>query len=116
MHGATTESKGGTAMPDPNHPLRPSFPFPNPPTAVQGRKGHGAWLRWRDRMGRALGNTLRRLRVPGAIRDVDIDDPVSGQRIQVSVGVLFTRLSVNGRDYYFRRVSGEFAGTGSGPA
>ncbi len=57
---------------------------------------------------------LNAIRLPGAIRDLDHIDPVSGQEVQIKVGVLFTRISINGRDYYFRRLSGRFDGTGSG--
>ena len=42
------------------------------------------------------------------------DDIVTGGVIEVKVGSLFTRLSVNGRDYYFDRITGRFAGTGQG--
>ena len=52
--------------------------------------------------------------LPGGIRDTTITDELTGQYIEVMVGVLFTRLSVNGRDYYFRRLSGRFDGTGMG--
>ena len=60
-----------------------------------------------------IGKLFRWLGVPGALRNVEISDDVSGQRISISVGVLFTKITVNGRDYYFRRFSGLFDGTGS---
>ena len=57
---------------------------------------------------------LNRLGVPGAVKDITINDELTGQVIEVRVGVLFVCLSVNGRDYYFRRLTGKFDGTGYG--
>ena len=61
-----------------------------------------------------VARMLRALRVPGIIRDVQIEDAVSGHSISITVGLLFTKVSVNGRDYFFRRLSGRLDGTGSG--
>lgn len=61
-----------------------------------------------------FGRLLQRLKIPGAVTDTIIEDGLTAQRIEVKVGVLFTRISVNGRDYYFDRVTGLFDGTGSG--
>jgi hypothetical protein len=55
-----------------------------------------------------------KLRLPGAIRDSMVEDEATGQRIEVRVGRLFTRISINGRDFYFDRFSGRFDGTGTG--
>jgi hypothetical protein len=41
-------------------------------------------------------------------------DGVTGQKVAVSVGDLFVRLSIDGRDYYFDRLTGRFDGTGLG--
>jgi len=72
------------------------------------------WQIWRGRLKESVGYLLNKIGVPGVIGDVDIDDGVTGQRIQVRTGRFFTRLSVNGRDYYFRRLTGRFDGTGMG--
>jgi hypothetical protein len=56
-----------------------------------------------------------RLRAPGAIRDAEIKDALTGQAVSVVVGVLYVRISVDGRDYYFDRVTGRFDGTGACP-
>ena len=61
-----------------------------------------------------LGRLLNRLRIPGPVRNNTIEDALTGQRIEIHVGVFFTRISVNGRDYFFHRVSGKFDGTGMG--
>lgn len=55
---------------------------------------------------------LNRLGVPGAIQPMQHRDALTGQRIDVHVGVLFTRITINGRDYYFDRVTGRFDGSG----
>lgn len=59
-----------------------------------------------------LGRLLNRLGFPGAIRDTQFRDAATGDEIEIQVGELFTRLSVNRRDYYFRRISGKFDGSG----
>ena len=61
-----------------------------------------------------IGKVFNLLSVPGAIKDIDIQDNLSGQNLKIRVGVLFTLISINGRDYYFSRLSGKFGGTGSG--
>jgi hypothetical protein len=62
----------------------------------------------------ALGAALKWLRLPGAISEANIQDPVTGDRVEIRIGNLYTRLSLNGRDYYFDRVSGRYDGTGMG--
>lgn len=66
-----------------------------------------------ERLRNSVGAFLNWLRVPGAIRSVEIDDDLSGQQIVVTVGRRFVRLSINDRDYFFDRVTGRFDGTGS---
>lgn len=62
-----------------------------------------------------VGRVLNRAHAPGAIRTMDYEDKLAGQHIAVSVGELYTCVSVNGRDYYFDRLTGKFDGTGSAP-
>lgn len=47
-----------------------------------------------------VGNLLRRLRVPGAIKPTEYRDRVTEDHLVVSIGPLFVRVSVNGRDYF----------------
>jgi len=61
-----------------------------------------------------IGRGLNWLKLPAAVRETSIMDSVSGQTITIHSGVLYTRISVNGRDYYFDRITGKFGGTGSG--
>lgn len=61
---------------------------------------------------RLMGRLFHFARLPGAIRSVVVDDEVTGQHVEVRVGSAFTVVSVDGRDYYFRRCSGRFDGTG----
>ncbi len=84
---------------------------PRPVTTVDSRFG-----RWRLRIQDAVRLTIARTIggvVPGAIRDFEHYDEVTGQQISVRVGLLYTRIRVDGRDYYFDRVSGRFDGTGT---
>lgn len=94
--------------------------FPGSPLP---RKGAGSpvasrrrspWLRFKDAFKVSLGATLNRFGLPGGVKDVEFEDQVTGQRVQIRVGALFTQISINGRDYYFRRISGKYDGTGMG--
>ena len=67
-----------------------------------------------DRIRMALGRLASWLGIPGFIRDTVIDDPVTGQQIEIRVSLLSVRLSVDGRDYYFGRFSGKLEGAGMG--
>ena len=60
------------------------------------------------------GRILNAMGAPGAIRSTELTDPLSGQKIEIRVGILFTRISINGRDYYFSRFRGRLDGTGCG--
>jgi hypothetical protein len=62
-----------------------------------------------------LGRALNLAAIPGAIQPMEFDDRLAGQRISTTVGELFVCVSVNGRDYYFNRITGRFDGTGSSP-
>ena len=53
-------------------------------------------------------------RSPGVIQTFSFNDALTGNMIIVSVGDRFTRLTINGRDYYVDRITGRFAGTGMG--
>jgi hypothetical protein len=79
-------------------------------------RGGATWLEIRTwRLRRWLGRTLNSFRAPGAIRDVEVQDALTGQRLKVLVGELFVCVNVNGRDYYFDRITGRFDGTGASP-
>jgi len=63
---------------------------------------------------RLFGHVLNSLRIPGPVRAYKIADPVNNQIITISVGESFTRISVNGSDYYFNRLTGKYEGRGTG--
>jgi hypothetical protein len=90
--------------------------FPATQVETPAESGASRFAIWRSRLKEWFCWALNRLGAPGAVRDVEIEDGGTGQKIEVRVGVLFTRISVNGRDYYFRRLTGRFDGTGSGCA
>jgi hypothetical protein len=73
-----------------------------------------AWDRITIRGTQIVGTMLRKLRAPGFIKDVEIQDETSGHSISVKSTALFTIVTVNGRDFFFHRLSGRFDGTGSG--
>lgn len=68
---------------------------------------------WRGRVREMFGRALNRVKIPGAVRDMSLTDELTGQDVSVTVGVLHVRISVDGRDYYFDRLTGHFDGTGS---
>jgi len=74
--------------------------------------GASRWTVACGRMRAAFGRLLNVLRLPGAVRDLKVIDSVTGQQLEIRVEPLFTRISVDGRDYYFGRISGRFDGTG----
>lgn len=59
-----------------------------------------------------VGRWLVRVGVPGFVADVEIHDDVTGHTIGVQTGPLFTRVTVDGRDFYFRRLTGRYDGAG----
>lgn len=67
---------------------------------------------WRGRFRGLIGGLLGKLGVPGLIKPVAIEDQVSGIKLSIHTGSLFSRISINGRDFYFNRLSGRFDGTG----
>jgi hypothetical protein len=69
----------------------------------------------KGRLRERLGRLLNRMGAPGVIRDMEVNDKAAGHTVAVAVGDLFVKLTVNGRDYYFDRVTGRFDGTGSVP-
>jgi hypothetical protein len=70
------------------------------------------WEILRSRLREGLGLVLRRIGIPGAISPMRYDDPITGDLMEVAVGPFYTRVTLNGRDYYFDRLSGRFNGTG----
>ena len=74
-----------------------------------------------ERLKRKLGQILLKLGVPGPVSDIVIcDQPTSlterllDSRYQVVVktSALYTTISVNGRDYFFDRLTGRYDGSG----
>lgn len=59
-----------------------------------------------------LGRLLDLLRVPGLVREMSHGDKLTNSYISVKYSRLFTIVHVNGVDYYFRRLTGKFDGTG----
>ena len=68
---------------------------------------------WKGRVRESIGRILNLARAPGAIQDMYVKDTLTGHEVALSVGDFFVRLSVDGRHYYFDRLTGKFNGTGS---
>lgn len=88
------------------------IPFPAP--GHPSRSGASLWVRMRTEISLLIGRLARHVGVPGAITNIDIHDSVSGYHLVVRIGVFYTCVSVDGRDFYFYRWSGRLDGTGSG--
>lgn len=88
--------------------------FPTERTSHPARAGATALDIAKGRLREWIGAVANRVGVPGAIQPTEIKDQATGQHIAVTVSALFVRLRVNGRDFYFDRVTGRFDGTGSG--
>jgi hypothetical protein len=89
------------------------IPFPAERVPRSAQLGATNFDILRGRARQWLGRILSRVGMPGSIKPVEFDDKFTGQHIAVSVGELFTCISVGGRDYYFDRLTGRFDGAGT---
>ncbi len=87
--------------------------FPAERTSRAARNGATALDTIKSRLRETIGKIANRLGLPGAVQPVEIHDPATGQRITIAVGAVMVRVTVNGRDLYFDRLTGRFDGTGS---
>jgi len=65
-----------------------------------------------ERLKQILGRILNYFHIPGFVKPTKIFDDLTKTRLEVKLSGFFTIISVDGRDYYFRRLSGKFDGTG----
>lgn len=70
--------------------------------------------RLRDTIGQAFLKMFASVNLPAFVRPIDYCDRVTGNRIKVRNTLRYTIISVNNRDYWFRRISGKFDGPGYG--
>src|ERR1700691_5689183 len=96
-------------VPAPKQMLR----FPTERAAHAGRGGAGIGDILTLRVRQWIGRAANWLRLPSPIQPTEIYDKATGRKITVTAGALFMRLTVNGRDFYFDRITGRFDGTGS---
>lgn len=79
---------------------------------IPARSEASAWQIARGRLREWLGRVADRMGIPGFVQRTVIEDELTGHTILIEPGRLFTRINVDGRDYYFRRLSGRFDGVG----
>jgi len=79
---------------------------------IPARSGATVWQIASGRLREWLGRVADRMGMPGFVRRTVIEDELTGQTVVIEPGRLFTRINVDGRDYYFRRLSGRFDGVG----
>ena len=65
-----------------------------------------------ERFKQLLGKILNYFQIPGFVRPTKIYDNLTKARLEVKLSGFFTIISVDGKDYYFRRLSGKFDGSG----
>lgn len=85
-----------------------------PPRSKYKHSRFVRWWSWRMLLlKQQVGRFLNWLHVPGFIRPMEMyDELITHSLLEVRVTPLFTIISVDGRDYYFYRISGKFDGTG----
>jgi len=81
-------------------------------STVEVAVGTSWWVIARGRLRGLLGRSANKLKMPAPLQDIDIVDDLTGQHVSIRKGTYFTVVSVNGRDYYFKRLTGKFDGTG----
>lgn len=88
----------------------------NPSKELSSSVKYGAsiFVILKSRLIQWVGGLFNKNSIPGFIQPINYRDPVSGYHIEIKITPLFTKLSVNGRDFYFKRFSGRFDGTGVG--
>lgn len=59
-----------------------------------------------------VGYLLNSLGVPGFVKPTKVYDRLTNSHLEVRLGGFFTVVSVDGKDYYFRRLTGEYDGSG----
>jgi hypothetical protein len=77
------------------------------PSSVRRSRVPG-WI-WRAKA--RLGESLHKLGFPGRIRSLQLEDALTGQDIVIDASPSFTRVSVNGRDYYYHHLMWRSIGT-----
>ena len=65
-----------------------------------------------DRIPRWVRRWLFRANVPGAIRDIELHESLTGRFFSVFVGEYYVCVRVDGDNYYFDRITGRFDGVG----
>lgn len=88
---------------------KPIIEFPRPPGRFQL-----FLMRWQRRIAVPLGWCMNKWNMAGSVAECTIEDETSGLTIEVRNSTRYTRVRINGRDFYFERVGGRFDGTGSG--
>jgi hypothetical protein len=87
--------------------------FPIERTSHLARGGSTTFESLKSRLREAVGRVANRLGLPGIVQPVEIYDQATGQRITIAVGSIMVRLTIDGRDFFFDRLTGRFDGAGS---
>lgn len=78
------------------------------------KQNHTIFIALIDRLKVILGKLLLKLQAPAIIADFEHVDELTGIKLIIRPQLLFTKITINNRDFYFKRFSGKFDGTGWG--
>jgi hypothetical protein len=78
------------------------------------KNGVSLFAKYLSRFKFSIAGILNKIKAPGLVREIEYFDELTSQRISVKNQSLYTVISIDGRDFYFNRLSGKFDGTGSG--
>jgi len=65
-----------------------------------------------ERLKQWFGYVLNFLHIPGFVKHIKVYDRLTNTNIEIRLDGFFTVVSINGKDFYFHRLSGEFDGSG----
>lgn len=72
---------------------------------------HTILVLWED-LKEIFGHLFNFFDIPGFVRKMKIYDDLTDTYIEVRLNVFFAVISVNGKDYYFKRLIGKYDGSG----
>lgn len=76
------------------------------------KMGASRWTITKESIKQRMGFLLNFLRIPGLVRPIKVYDRLTNTHIEVRLGGFFTVVSVDGKDYYFQRLTGKYDGSG----
>lgn len=70
------------------------------------------WEILREGLGEFAGKFLNWFGVAGFVQPMEIKDTLTGSSVSVRVSGYFTVITIDGREFYFKRLTGAYDGSG----